>query len=502
MHTTRALLIVFCAVSQAAAEDARPARIWNDRDLSTWAIPVAGINQTPRFFTEEEYYRIPVDNLRTYPVYLPGREPAGYQEWLKQQGPQPLIEPAKLHSEKDWFEAGRRAFEELDVPIFRTKDPKAFQYIRDREAILKEKTTVAKDGTIPGFRWVVDRKGDVQLSVQECSGCHLRVMQDGTVIRGAQGNLKGGDTALNIMLAQFGRAVGDGGKPLPIADLNYMSFGVPWIKDDVHQRFKTMSEQENQKLLNSVIPGTFARFNGSPYWITKMPDLIGVKDRRYLDHTGTHRNRGPADIARYGILVATTDDGAIGPHRFMTEHQRQAAAGAYRFSDEMWWALAKYIYSLEPPSNPNPFDAVAQRGKGIFETSGCAGCHTPPLYTNNMLIRVTGFEPPGDAASAALPVMKGISMDTDPGLALKTRKGTGYYKVPSLKGLWYRDLIEHSGSVASLEDWFDAKRLRDDYVPGGWKGPGVKSRAVKGHQFGLNLSGEDKRALVAFLRTL
>jgi len=36
-----------------------------------------------------------------------------------------------------------------------------------------------------------------------------------------------------------------------------------------------------------------------------------------------------------------------------------------------------------------------------------------------------------------------------------TRKGTGYYKVPSLRGLWYRGPYEHDGSVATLEDWFD-----------------------------------------------
>ena len=68
--------------------------------------------------------------------------------------------------------------------------------------------------------------------------------------------------------------------------------------------------------------------------------------------------------------------------------------------------------------------------------------------------------------------------------------------------LWYRGLIEHSGSIASLEEWFDPKRLRDDYIPSGWKGLGVKTRAVKGHEFGMYLKAEDKRALIGFLRTL
>jgi hypothetical protein len=38
-------------------------------------------------------------------------------------------------------------------------------------------------------------------------------------------------------------------------------------------------------------------------------------------------------------------------------------------------------------------------------------------------------------------------------------------------------------------------------VPSGFKGP-HKTRAVKGHLFGLKLSAADKEVLIAFLRTL
>jgi cytochrome c peroxidase len=95
-----------------------------------------------------------------------------------------------------------------------------------------------------------------------------------------------------------------------------------------------------------------------------------------------------------------------------------------------------------------------------------------------------------------------VAIGTDPTLTMQTRRGTGYYKVPSLRGVWYRGPFEHSGSVATLEDWFDPNRLRDDYVPTGWQRYGVKSRAVRGHEFGLKLNSADKQALIAFLRTL
>lgn len=56
--------------------------------------------------------------------------------------------------------------------------------------------------------------------------------------------------------------------------------------------------------------------------------------------------------------------------------------------------------------------------------------------------------------------------------------------------------------MATLEDWFDARRLKDDYVPTGFKGAGVTARAVKGHPFRLGLSASDRQALISFLKTL
>ncbi|MEA2540912.1 MAG: hypothetical protein QOH35_2278 [Acidobacteriaceae bacterium] len=93
-------------------------------------------------------------------------------------------------------------------------------------------------------------------------------------------------------------------------------------------------------------------------------------------------------------------------------------------------------------------------------------------------------------------------MGTDPDLTLKTRRGTGYYKVPALTGVWYRSMFGHSGWCATLEDWLDPKRLNDDYVPTGFRPYGVKTYAVKGHSFGLDLSAQEKKDLIAFLKTL
>lgn len=46
-------------------------KIWDRKALSSWATPIAGINTTPTYYTEEEYYGAPINNLQTYPIYFP-----------------------------------------------------------------------------------------------------------------------------------------------------------------------------------------------------------------------------------------------------------------------------------------------------------------------------------------------------------------------------------------------------------------------------------------------
>ena len=206
-----------------------------------------------------------------------------------------------------------------------------------------------------------------------------------------------------------------------------------------------------------------------------MPDLIGVKDRHYLDRTGLQQQRSIVDLMRYAALNQGGDDLATNDgfvpadmpdFRALPDPADPVRVGG-RYSDEQLYALALYVYSLKPPPNPNRFDAMAEHGQKVFNREGCAGCHTAPLYTNNKLTLAEGFTPP-PGATEKYDIMP-ISVGTDPNLTLKTRRGTGYYKVPSLRGVWYRSMFGHSGWCATLEDWFDPRRTRDDYVPTGFK---------------------------------
>jgi hypothetical protein len=94
-----------------------------------------------------------------------------------------------------------------------------------------------------------------------------------------------------------------------------------------------------------------------------------------------------------------------------------------------------------------------------------------------------------------------VSVGTDPTLALKTRKGTGFYRVPSLRMIWMDVAFLHDGSIGTLEEFFDKGRLDPGFHGSNWS-PLTKPHAVAGHPFGLDLTSPDRTALIAFLKTL
>ena len=488
--------------AQSADEEFKAPRIWDENKLAGWTLPRGHQGLHQNYVTPEAYYGSPAYNTRTYPVYDPRQEPDGYWEWLHTLEPEPLVEPGVARSRDEWIRLGRDAFDQIDGVGFRMDDPEIIGFVRNPARISEENTTIAADGTIPRFRWVVESRGRVRLGIADCSACHVRVLPDGSKLRGAPGNqLLGGPMRAAVGRVARENFLGPEFASMTPGEFPYALFGVPWLTNDHHAALKDMTPDELRPVQSAEIPGTFPRVHGSPFWTTRIRDLRGVKHRPFLDATATHLNREPADIARYAAAVMYAGiPASFGTHDTFPEG---APRPLYHIEDDVLFALAMFLYSLEPAENPmkhrlNP--ALVARGREVFEQQDCARCHKPPDYSGDWLMPVGGYEVPEDHPLKDR--IRRAPIDTDPGLALKTRKGTGLYKIPSLRGLWYRGLFGHDGSVSSLEDWFDPKRLDQDYVPTGWKGPAVEKRAVPGHEYGLNLSDEDKRSLIAFLETL
>lgn len=468
-------------------------RTWTDADVSSLELPLANPKYSPVHISEDAYYQIhPRVIYKSYAVYHPNREPAGYFESLKSREPEIAFEPSKLKTREDWIHAGELVF---NAPTSYTTVLFSAVDLRDPSFYDTTGMPVGKDGTVPFARWVIRRKGEVELGSMGCNTCHTRVMQDGMIVAGAQGNNPGDRQGARLM-----RQAAKASNPAKVLERVRgfaRQFEMPWLPDDPNRRARTMSLDEVIGAGEAIPPGVNARANTSLLIPPQIPDLIGVQERRYLDHTGLVRHRSIGDLMRYSSLVqdmhglARYGDGP--PPQIMP-------ANRTRYSDEQLYALALYLYSLRPPPNPYRTGAASARGKKIFEREGCVACHTPPLYTNNQLVPADGFDPPAGHKERFDVLDRRIG--TDPRYTLATRKGTGYYKVPSLKGVWYRGPLEHNGSVATLEDWFDPARLRNDYIPTGFKGHGVTTRAVRGHEFGLKLKPDEKAALLAFLRTL
>ena len=105
------------------------------------------------------------------------------------------------------------------------------------------------------------------------------------------------------------------------------------------------------------------------------------------------RNRKPPTTASAGERIQSAPSGnAV----LVRSSQLGNGVDGTRFSDEQLYALALYLYSPKPSPNPNRFDDRARRGHRSSQQQGCAGCHTPPLYTNNKLTPAPGFKIPGD----------------------------------------------------------------------------------------------------------
>jgi hypothetical protein len=469
-----------------AAQDYHPIipRAWEDKDVEGLELPLVQRDRSPRYMSAEEYYKLKVRKIyRSYPAYVEGKEPPEYIESLMQKEPEVIFDASRLRTKDDWIRAGKIVFEAENsffpavvTPGGRKAPPIIAPYI-------------SKDGAFPisliGSSYIIRKKGVLESGSNSCAGCHTRLMPDGSFVAGAQGNFP------------IPR-ITPPGAPSPerlkqLVDSRWVLFGTPWIqtREEFEKEFRALPEAQ-------PYPVVIGRQGSSVSRLARIPSLIGIADIKYLDATGLVRHRSIGDLMRYAIINEGLDTlahfGDFQPTKGVTSFSAEEGT---RFSDEQLYALALYLESVLPPTNPNPFDERARRGQQIFRQQGCAGCHVPPLYTNNKLTPAQGFTAPSDLLQTE--GILNVQVGTDPTLAMKTRRGTGFYKVPSLRGVWFRNGFGHDGQADTLEEWLDPARLKDDYVPKGFhRGPG----AIGGHEFGLSLSSEERQDLVAFLKTL
>lgn len=178
------------------------------------------------------------------------------------------------------------------------------------------------------------------------------------------------------------------------------------------------------------------------------PDFGGIVDMPYLHHTANWYHRGAASLA-IRIETVYMSHGRLGNRRPRV----------------LMWALAEYLRSLPAPPPVAAPSPASERGRAVFVDESCDACHAPPLYT-----------------SSERPTLDEIG--TDPSAGTSPIRGTGRWRVPSLRGVGGNAPYLHDGSVGSLEQLFDP------------------AREQPGHRFGLDLDAQARADLLAFLQTI
>ena len=159
---------------------------------------------------------------RAYPMYAPGREPAGYIESLKQKEPEILFDPSKLRTKEDWIQAGKLVFES-DTAFGRAPAGGL-----PADALDLSSGKVGTDGELPYFlplsRYYIRQKGVLEVGGNACASCHTRIMPDGSFLEGAQGIV---DVPPELRLKAVREASPEAVRRR--AESDWVLFGVPWI---------------------------------------------------------------------------------------------------------------------------------------------------------------------------------------------------------------------------------------------------------------------------------
>jgi len=175
-----------------------------------------------------------------------------------------------------------------------------------------------------------------------------------------------------------------------------------------------------------------------------IPDLRPVRYQQQLQRAATVKNDLIALAIRTETLIITSLGETVRPPRKLT------------------FALALFLWRLPAVPARLP-DESSKAGAHSFEQH-CASCHRPPSYSG----------PP-----VALELI-----GTDPLVGASSERGTGAYRVPSLRGVGDRRPLFASGSVRDLDELLDPKRT------------------AAGHPFGLDLGSLQRADLLHFLETL
>lgn len=257
----------------------------------------------------------------------------------------------------------------------------------------------------------------------------------------------------------------------------------------------------------------------------RLDDIVGVNDEglniptdfpphwgdldnwKFFEHGGETRDYTERNAFVYFLLGVDPSFGIMPPQKEME-------------------ALTKFLKTVKPPAYPNLDADKAKRGEEVFKKTGCIRCHNGPDHMNNNFIvplshkdRIPGEDPQWPNGSIATdPLRVCLSRIRCGGEILPYLLSSGIeiiatdgYKVAPLSGVWATAPYLHNGSVPTLKDLLEpAYKRPQQFLKGNFlfdttadiSFTGLGGNGNQGHEFGIDLSEEEKEALIEFLNSL
>ncbi|MCC5615550.1 cytochrome c [Nostoc sp. CHAB 5836] len=300
-----------------------------------------------------------------------------------------------------------------------------------------------------------------------------------------------------------------------LENLLYRYLLIPQTKKALLQQKEDYSWTDSRPNWGS---GRIDPFNPVKFNTLKLPkdNTIGNSDMMPLWNQKMHKGFALHWDGLETSLTETVQTGAIGDG---ATKKSLPVADLQRVED--------FIQELPPPKYPFAIDEqVAVKGSQIFANT-CASCHAFGGERTGTVIPVE--EVGTDRHRLDMWTQEGADTynhfgDGYPWDFKNLRKTNGYVSV-SLDGLWLRSPYLHNGSVPSLQDLLEKPEKRpqvfyrgyDVYDPKkvGFITEGDEAKAVgfkydttvaansnQGHIYGTDLSGEEKKALIEYLKTM
>ncbi len=365
---------------------------------------------------------LPVWNPRTVALTNAHVEALRRGESLDIGEPATIWDEGMPSSDAAWRELGERVFSRWPLRA----DEFLEHALRDDAFARKNGLRPAQDGTWPGLVAFRDVDGRSRVGFT-CGLCHSSVGEDGVAVAGAaRRDLDYG----TIRLAYYDAT----GAPL---------------------------ERELGERMRRWGPGRADITGDDDEDPVAIPDLWQLHALENFTQAGTLRVDAEAAPA-LAVLAIRQETQMIQANRERIRPPRELA-----------WALATYLWDLQPPTRSH--DEAPARGQELF-VEHCARCHS------------------GRSGSGPLVAVERVG--TDRALADSEARGTGMFRPAPLVAVRDAAPYFHDGSVPTLADVLDPARLRADYARG-VRGSGP----IPGHAFGTQLPQADRTAILAYLAT-